>query len=228
MVALARWRVQPGAFLRWLGASLGIEGAPREIDGVLWQLGRFRDRDFHAECFFHRNGTPTEAARRRLLAYRSVIVLTPVPSTRPLDGFQGPSVCLLELLSFRGDVLETRNLLSLLRWDGAVEFDAESGALYAGDLYLGDAAMGSREYHMLDRLAQEIDRFVPYADLKRWVLERTGGTDETDEGTFCQRLKSRLKKRIPRLDDVIATTNKGDGYRLCGRVERTVGGVGER
>ena len=56
--------------------------------------------------------------------------------------------------------------------------------------------------------------------LKHAVLQTSGSTDETEEATFCQGLKSRIKKKwIARIDDFIATTNKGDGYRLRARVE---------
>jgi hypothetical protein len=49
------------------------------------------------------------------------------------------------------------------------------------------------------------------------VLRRAGSTDTTEEATFCQGLKSRIKKKwVPRIDELIATTNKGDGYRLRG------------
>jgi hypothetical protein len=49
------------------------------------------------------------------------------------------------------------------------------------------------------------------------VLWRTGGRDTTDEHTFCQRLKHRLRQRVPALGRLIGTTNKGDGYRLTAR-----------
>jgi hypothetical protein len=68
-------------------------------------------------------------------------------------------------------------------------------------------------------LAADPDQFVSYHDLKRDVLSHSGSTDTTDEATFCQKLKSRIKaKWVPRIDDLLATTNKGDGYRLRGHV----------
>ena len=56
---------------------------------------------------------------------------------------------------------------------------------------------------------------MPYRDLKRAVLARTGGRSETDEATFCQKLKSRIKEKyVHGIDRLVVTTNKGDGYRL--------------
>ena len=80
--------------------------------------------------------------------------------------------------------------------------------------------MGSKEYFFLDCLARHLDTFVPYADLKREVLRRSGSKDSRDEATFCQRLKSAIKKkRIPEIDRFVVTTNKADGYRLRGEGE---------
>ena len=51
--------------------------------------------------------------------------------------------------------------------------------------------------------------------------------DETEEATFCQKLKSRIKTRhIPQFDRVIVTTNKGDGYRLRENGESVDAGSG--
>ena len=55
---------------------------------------------------------------------------------------------------------------------------------------------------------------MPYPDIKREVLFRSGGADGTEEATYCQGLKSRLKRRMPGIDRLVVTTNKGDGYRL--------------
>ena len=103
----------------------------------------------------------------------------------------------------------------LLRQRGNVRFDARSGALWAGDGWLGEVPIGSKEHAFLDCLANRIDRFVPYADIKAHVLRASGSADTTEEATFCQGLKSRIKKKwIPEIDRLVLTTNKGDGYRL--------------
>ncbi len=48
----------------------------------------------------------------------------------------------------------------------------------------------------------------------------TASRDGTEEATFAQNLKSRIKKKhVPAIGRRIATTNKGDGYRLRGYVE---------
>jgi hypothetical protein len=58
-------------------------------------------------------------------------------------------------------------------------------------------------------------------DLKHEVLGRSGSRDATEEATFCQKLEGRIKARwVAEIDRLIATTNKGDGYRLRGLVER--------
>ena len=80
---------------------------------------------------------------------------------------------------------------------------------------------GSKEYHFLACLAESIDRFVAYGDIKHEVLRRSGSRDTTEEATFCQKLKRRIKEKrwIPAIDRLIATTNKADGYRLRGYAE---------
>jgi hypothetical protein len=89
-----------------------------------------------------------------------------------------------------------------------------------GNAYLGDVPIGSKEYHLLVRLAAEQDRFVAYSDLKHYVLRQSGSTDTADEASFCQSLKSRIKKKwIAKIDLLLATTNKSEGYRLRARTE---------
>ena len=102
---------------------------------------------------------------------------------------------------------------------GSIRFAKHSGALWIGDTQAGEVPVGSKEYVFLVCLASHLDHFVPYADLKREVLRRTGSTDETEEATFCQNLKSRIKKKwVPAIDRLVVTTNKADGYRLRGHV----------
>jgi hypothetical protein len=130
-----------------------------------------------------------------------------------------PTVSLLTVLDTT-DGLSVRYVGPLTRAGGAVRFEAHSGALWAGDERLGEVPVGSREYHFLACLAARLDRFVPYSDIKRDVLARSGAMDATEEATFCQGLKSRIKKRyVPRIDLLVATTNKADGYRLRGWME---------
>lgn len=93
--------------------------------------------------------------------------------------------------------------------------DLDSLPITTGETWLGEVPVGTKEYHFVARLAADLDHFVPYADLKRDVLRLAGSRDETEEVTFCQKLKSRVKARyVPRIDGLIVTTNKADGYRL--------------
>jgi hypothetical protein len=111
-------------------------------------------------------------------------------------------------------------LASLLEPSGIVRFETHSGVIRVGDALLGEVPVGSREFHLLACLAEQLDHFVPYSDLKKEVLRRTGGSGEIDEATFCQKLKSRIKARyVPGIDQLLATTNKGDGFRLRAAVE---------
>src|SRR5206468_1502206 len=99
-------------------------------------------------------------------------------------------------------------------------FETHSGALLVGDTPLGEVPLWSKEYFFLQCLAANLDHFVSYTDLQHFVLTQTGLRAETDEASFCQGLKSRIKKKwIGKLDLLLATTNKGDGYRLRGYAE---------
>lgn len=113
------------------------------------------------------------------------------------------------------ETLSVRDLGDILRPQGRVRFDTQSGALWLGEVWLGEVRVGSKECAFLERLAADLDTFVPYADLKRAVLRLTGSIDSTEEATFCQKLKNRIKRNyIPVIDRLLVTTNKGDGYRL--------------
>ncbi len=213
---LLLWHFDESAFFHWLAAQLGLRGGVRVIDDRLWQLGTWGTEsggDVY-ECFYRRGGPLPEPGQRRLAAYQNVILLY---GLAPLSGEQCPGVhriSLLELLGPDGPPA-VADLESLLRGRGNVTFDGRSGRLWAGSRCLGEVPVGSREYFFLERLAREPDRFVPYADLKRSVLQQTGGADATEEATFCQGLKSRIKRKwIPEINRVVVTTNKGDGYRL--------------
>jgi DNA-binding winged helix-turn-helix (wHTH) protein len=215
---LLHWRFDLAAFLTWLARSLRLHGDIRQHDECLWQLGSFTDRGTVTECFFCR-GRPSEHATARLLAYRNAIVLTALPTTETVAGFRGPTFSLLDVLGQTHGRCIVADLPQLLFGNGAVRFDAESGALWIGDTWLGEVPVGSKEYHLLACLAENLDHFVPYADLKHEVLRRSGSHDGTDEATFCHKLKRRIKeKSVPDIDRLIATTNKADGYRLRGQM----------
>jgi hypothetical protein len=214
------WRFDLESFLTWVARSLGLQGGMRPVDDTLWQLGSLADPDYRYECFFLRHGILSERGRQRLLAYRQALLLQPLPGP-PLAGFPGPSFSLLELLCQDRHRLTITDPLRLLHRGGTVHFEESSGELLAGEHLLGEVPVGSKEYHFLACLAQQQNMFVPYADLKSCVLRRSGSTDATDEATFCHKLKGRIKARwIPKFDLVMASTNKGDGYRLRGRIER--------
>jgi hypothetical protein len=211
---LLLWRLNREAFLTWLARTLKVHAGVRRLDACLWQLGHLVRGDVVYECFFHAGGTPSVGARRRLLAYRQALLLRAVPEAEPIVGFQGPCLSLLEVLRWDRGSVKIRDIAMLLGSNRSVHFDAESGGLWAGDIWLGDVPLGSKEYHFLTCLADQQDRFVAYSDLKREVLRRTSSRDTTEEATFCQRLKSRIKKWVPQIDALIVTTNKADGYRL--------------
>ncbi len=213
------WPLNLEAFLRWLAAALRLRGEPRPVDDRLWHLGTWESRGGAYECFFRRTGRLSGEGRERLSAYRSVIVLYGIRRPEEADTAYATYVSLLSLLRL-GQSLSVTSLQNVLRGPGRVRFDARSGVLTAGDLWMGEVPAGSREYYFLRCLAEQIDAFVPYADIKHFVMQNTGGRDSTDEATFCQRLKNRIKEKnwVPTIDRLIVTTNKGDGYRLRGNV----------
>lgn len=211
------WPLDRDALLRYVSTGLRLWGGVRPIDGRLWQLGSGTAEGGPIECFYRRRGPLSDAAQRRLDAYRRVLVLHG-PSMPPEPG-RAVWVPLVELFHPNGSPA-IPGLNTLLRTRGAVRFDTHSGALWVGATLLGEVPVGSREFFFLQCLAEQLDHFVPYADLKREVLLRSGSTDSTEEATFCQVHKSRIKKRwVPAIDRLIGTTNKGDGYRLRGHAE---------
>jgi hypothetical protein len=216
---LLLWRFDLRVVLEWISTRLGIDGDIRRVDDSLWQLGSVTHRGTIRECFFRRTGSLGDAGRGRLAAFRNALLLEAIPGASPVAGFQGTCRPLRDVLVLDGDALGVVGVPQLLASAGAVRFDGGTGGVWAGDTWLGEVSVGSREYHFLACLARELDRFVPYEDLKYEVLRHTGSRDTTDDATFCQKLKSRVKKSVPDIDRLIVTTNKGDGYRLCGRVE---------
>lgn len=213
------WCLDVDAFLGWLSSRLQLRGRVRRIEECLWHLGAWGRGDELHECFYRSGGFLSEHGGTRLAAYRNVLVLHGL--SRPPEATRLGVRCLSLLTVLRlEDTLSATDLPTLLSAGGRVRFDARSGALQVGDRKLGEVPAGSKEAFFLDCLARRPDQFVSYADLKRDVLLRTGSRDSRDEATFCHRLKSRIKRQfIPRIDRLIVTTNKGDGYRLRGHVE---------
>jgi len=218
---LHRWRFNLDAFLSWLAQGLKLKAGVRQVDEYLWQLGSLWHGDLRYECFFCLGGMLSQQGRQRLLAYRNALLLSGLPTAAPVDAFPGHCLSLLEILDQEKRSLKVTDLARVMHGGGAVRFDDESGAFWAGDQLLGHIPVDSTEYHLLSCLSQRIDEFVPYADIKHFVLHNSGSRDTTEEATFCQRLKSRIKKRVPRIDDFIATTNKGRGYQLRAHMEKT-------
>ncbi len=217
---LLLWRFNLDAFLRWLARQWKLQGGVRQLDERLWQLGSAVDRSTTTEVFFYRSGPLSEGAAQRLGSFHRAILVRALPGAC-VSGFSGPCVSLLELLQQDRCALRVGDPQSLIRQETAVRFDERSGTLSAGAKALGVLPLGSREYHLIACLAKHLDTFVPYADLKKEVLHRSGGSDDTDEASYCQKLKNRIKKRgwVPLIDTLILTTNKGNGYRLRGQLE---------
>ena len=210
---LLLWAVDTRAFLGHLAAVLRFRGGVRPVGQHVWQLGTGWAGGEPVECFYRRRGALTAPEQQKLGAYRRLLVFHG-PLTPPDAESLARWVPLVELFSPDGSLVP-RDLTALLRSRGRVRFEADSGTLWVGDARLGDVPLGSREHCFLACLQEQLDRYVPYADLKREVLRRTGGADGTEEATFCQKLKSRIKARyVAGIDTLIVTSNKGDGYRL--------------
>jgi hypothetical protein len=216
---LLLWRFDLEALLVWLARALELHGEVRQIDERLWQLGSVTLCGLPCECFIRRSGPLSPHGRQRLLSYRNAVLLQALPGGAPVEGFRGPCLSLLELLRQEQYSLGVTDLARLLWSRGNVRFDDGSGVLWVGDAWVGEVPFGSKEYHFLVCLAQNKDRFVTYGDIKHYVLQHAGSKDATEEATFCQKLKSRIRKWVPHIDVLIATTNKADGYRLRGHVE---------
>lgn len=217
--SLHRWRFDLDTFLRWLNRLLRLEGEVQPVDDRLWQIGTWQENRLLHECFFYSGGSLSVQASQRLHAYRYIVLLRPLRESPIPPDYVGASVSLVELLHLDGETLQVHELAYVLRGRGAVRFDTVSGVLWVGNAWFGEVPLGSKEYHFLACLSQHLDRFVPYADLKHAVLTNASSADTTEEATFCQRLKNRSKQWIPQLDNLLATTNKGDGYRLRGYIE---------
>jgi hypothetical protein len=215
---LLAWPVRPEAFFGDLSTRLGLRGGVRVVDSRLWHLGTAAVQGEAAECFACLGGPLSEAASRRLASFRRVLVLHGPSAAPPADG-HGQWIPLVELFDADG-TCGAPDLGSLIRGRAAVRFDRETGVLFVGGTRAGEVPLWVREYFFLACLAEQIDRYVPYGDLKRDVLSRTGGAGGAEEATFCQKLKSRIKEKyIPGIDRLIVTSNKADGYRLRAEAE---------
>ncbi len=212
---LLLWPLDRHAMLGAIAGHFRLRGGVQRIEDCLWQLGTGDVDGEPVECFYRRHGTLSAHGQRRLAAYRRVLALH-APDTAHDHPQFAQWAPLLALFTPDGSLAPT-TLGALLQPRGSVRFELQSGALWVGDTLLGEVPVGSREYHLLACLAAQLDYFVPYSDLKCEVLRRAGGADETDEATFCHALKRRIKKRwVAEIDRLVATTNKGDGYRLRG------------
>jgi hypothetical protein len=214
---LLAWAVHRESFLGALAAQLGLQGGVQAVGTDLWELGAGTADGSAVICFYHHGGPLSEVARQRLAAFRRSLVLHGSSGVHPAS--PGRWVALGELLT-PGGTLAPIELAELLRVRGRVRFEADTGTLRLGAGVAGEVPVGSREWALLACLAEQLDQFVPYRELKRGVLGRTGGSAETEEATFCQKLKSRIKDRyVPEIDRLVVTSNKGDGYRLRGEGE---------
>lgn len=211
---LVLWPVDRGRLLAWLAGELGLRGGVRQLDARLWQLGTWAGDGDTVECFYLGPGLLSEEAAGRVTAYRRALLLHGPRRPSAADGLPARALSLLAVLRSALPP-EVGPLGPLLRDRGAVRLEAHSGALWVGERWLGEVPPGTKEYFLLACLARDLDRFVPYSALKREVLRRSGSMDATDEATFCQGLKSRIKRKwVPAIDRVIALTHKGDGFRL--------------
>lgn len=214
---LQLWRCDLPAFLRWYAGQQGLSGGIEQIDDGLWRLGTIVSGDRASECFYLRGVHVTDLSRRRLAAFRSVLVLHGKPEPPRLDSGGARSLSLAEVITADDNGLAVQPLRSLLNGaSGRVSFDPRTGVLRVGDAVAGQVPTGTRECAFLERLELSIGEAVPYADLKRSVRRATGSRDERDEATYCQRLKSRLKHQygITAIDWLIETDRAVQGYRL--------------
>jgi hypothetical protein len=212
---LLLWRLDRDAVMRWVASGLGLHGGVRRIDESLWQLGTWEAGDVVRECFFRRPVPVTAAGLGRLGAFRDVVVIFGLGRPDDSRSTGATHVSLQEILDMRGThpVIDRERFLPDR---SEVRFDVESGVVTVGGAWAGELPVGSKEFYFIACLARHLDRFVPYADLKHYVLSNSGSKDGTEEATFCQRIKNRIKARewVPGIDRLIVTTNKGHGYRL--------------
>jgi hypothetical protein len=141
---LLLWPVDLHAFLHWLAVPLKLTPAVRPLDGHLWHLGSGEQGGQRAEWFYYRSGALTDAEKGRLSAYRQAVVLYGL--SRPPDEIHGSQfMSLLEVLKLDG-ALTAADSHGLRKSDHAVRFDPSSGALWLGNLLLGEVP-GSRPFY---------------------------------------------------------------------------------
>lgn len=216
---LLLWPLHVEKFLRWLGKELRLQGGVRRVDENFWQLGTWESQGTVHECFFLRGELLTGIGRQKLAAFRNAVVLYGLSRPKETERVAASFMSLLEILRL-GTSLTVIDRSLLLRNCGHVRFDPDTGTITVDSTWFGEVPVGSKEFFLLLCLSQQQDRFVPYADIKHFVLQHTGGKDGTEEATFCHRLKNRIKKEgwVPMIDALLVTTNKRDGYRLRGYV----------
>ncbi len=221
LVALQIRRLEPEPLLGCLARVWGLCGGVVRLADGLWRLGSLEEGAQATECFYLRGENLPDASRRRLLAYRSVIVLHGKPRRPEIEGYAGRYLALVDVLCVEEYRLVATSLLTSERRGGVIRFDRRTGALYAGDELLGRIPPGSREFHLIAMLADYPGEVVPYAELKRHVGAATGSRDETEEATFCHKLKSRIKHAhgITIIDRLIRTDRRGGGYLLEAALE---------
>jgi hypothetical protein len=186
---LTLWPFDRGAFFGRLARAMGLRGTLRTVGSDLWQLGSWARGDEVLECFFVL-GAPSEEEVVRVTAYRWVLLLYGLRPPVGMERLPGIRLSLLALL--RGDIpLTVADLPPLLRDRGPVRFDRHSGALWVSDRCLGELPPGSKEFAFIAALAADLDRFVPYADLKRAVLRESASTHSTEEATSARSSRAR-------------------------------------
>ena len=217
---LLLWRCDLEAFLGWLIYEQWLLSNFERLDDGLWRLGTLEGEAQVTECFFLRGEGLSDLARRRLAAFRSVLIVHGKAERPDVPGFDGRVVSLLDVLGVEGDRITARPLRSLLSRGGAVGFDRRTGSLTAGGDFLGRIPPDTREFYLLAFLADRPGETVPYSDLKRYVCQMAGSQDETDEATFCQKMKSRIKRDhgVEGIDGVVRTDRRGGGYVLVPEV----------
>ncbi len=227
---LQLWRLDLAGLLRWYSREQGLRGEVERVDDGLWRLGTFDDGRLARECFYVRGRESSDLARRRLAAFRSVLLLHGRDERPQCEALDARFLRMAEALVFRGNRLAVRPLAELLddRRAGAVRFDRRTGTLSLGTDFLGRIAPGTREFAFLECLAVARGEVVAYGDLKRAVCLATGSIDSRDEATYCHRLKSRLKRDhgIVAIDRLIEADRVTGGYRLLREaVLREAGGA---
>jgi hypothetical protein len=210
------WRLETDTFLTWLTKQLQLSGPIERIDGSLWRLGMGAIGHERVECFYLRGEGLPNHTLGRLLVYRNALLLHGKLRPPRLTGFEGRIISLLDVLRFDGRTFEAVPIASLLKQGGAVRFIEASGVILAGDVPLGQIPRGTREFHLVSCLAAHAGTAIPYSDLKRFVCKMSHSSDSTEEATFCQKLKSRIKRMhgVAAIDDLITTDRATGGYVL--------------